>query len=352
MLKFTMQLKVCIFLLLAPWAASGHHSRSAFFDQNTTVEVEGVITRVLWRHPHVRFWVQADESYGGALWELESTPPSILEREGISRELWAPGARVRVAGAPARRVDNAMEVSHVLLPDGTEVLLYGGLSPIWSDKVLARELLGFSEEAISAAQTSARGIFRVWSREGGIANRPRLYPESFPLTPAAQAAASAFVEEDHLFTGCVAKVMPGIMDNIWPFEFVDEGEQIRLKIEEFDQQRIIHMGQAPAPGAPDTMGYSTGRWEDNVLIVNTGNLIPGDFGAGGIMLSNQAELVERFILSDDETRLDYTLTVTDSLTFTSPLAMTSYWIWRPGEVLKPYDCIEVPESWTTEAGPN
>ena len=96
----------CIVFILAtvlmPWTVSAHHSRTAFFDQSRIVEVEGVITRVLWRHPHVRFWMQTDE---GVQWELESTPPSILEREGITRDLWAVGERVRVGGAPAREVE-------------------------------------------------------------------------------------------------------------------------------------------------------------------------------------------------------------------------------------------------------
>jgi len=340
-------LALLLTVILAPLEVFAHHSRTAFFDQNSLVEVEGVITRVLWRHPHVRFWVQSDAAYGGAVWELESTPPSILEREGINRELISVGARVRVAGAPARRVENAMEVSHVLLPDGSEVLLYGGLEPIWSDNVVRRQLQDFSDEAISASRASAAGLFRVWSREGGISLRPRLFLESYPLTASGRTRAQANAEEDRLFTGCVAKVMPPIMDNIWPFEFVDEGENLRLRIEEFDQERIIHMTGDAEPGARTTMGYSTGSWDGGELVVTTSNLIPGEFGSADILLTENAELVERFILSSDETRLDYTLTVTDPDTFAAPVEMQSYWIWRPGESIKPYDCVEVPESWTT-----
>ncbi len=73
--RFTTFIILLVFSL-PPLAALAHHSRTAFFDQNRLVEVEGIITRVLWRHPHVSFWVQSDAAYGGALWELESTPPS------------------------------------------------------------------------------------------------------------------------------------------------------------------------------------------------------------------------------------------------------------------------------------
>ena len=88
-----------ILLLLAPVGAVAHHSRATFFDMDQIVELEGVITRVQWRHPHVRYWIQADPAYGGAEWEMETTPPSLLERQGISPDVVTAGTRVRVAGA-------------------------------------------------------------------------------------------------------------------------------------------------------------------------------------------------------------------------------------------------------------
>ena len=66
----------------------------------------------------------------------------------------------------------------------------------------------------------------------------------------------------------------------------------------------------------------------------------------GIPLSEDVELVERFSLSPDERRLDYEITVTDQAIFTEPVVMNSDWVWRPGESIKPYNCIETPGSWT------
>ena len=66
----------------------------------------------------------------------------------------------------------------------------------------------------------------------------------------------------------------------------------------------------------------------------------------GIPLSADVQMMERFRLSPDERRLDYQITVTDPATFSEPVTMSSYWIWRPGETIKPYDCIETPGSWT------
>mgnify|MGYP007062785167 CR=1 FL=1 len=169
-------------LLAFSCSADAHHSRTAYYDTSKLVELEGEITRVLWRHPHVRYWIQADTAFGGALWELETTPPSILEREGISQDFLKAGTRVRVAGPPARFTANALEVSHVLLPDGREVHLYANLATLWTDKTVERKLQAFDEQSVQAAKAAAQGIFRVWSREGGIGNQPRFWLDSYPLT--------------------------------------------------------------------------------------------------------------------------------------------------------------------------
>jgi len=340
-------LLLAVALLVVSASALAHHSRTAYYDTGKLVELEGEITRVLWRHPHVRYWIQSDAAFGGALWELETTPPSILEREGISQDFLKAGTHVKVAGPPARFTANALEVSHVLLPDGREVHLYANLETLWTDKTVERKLQAFDESAVQAAKAAAHGIFRVWSREGGIGNQPRFWLGTYPLTASASKAAASWDVLTDTDTGCKAKGFPNIMSNIWPFEFVDEGEQIILKIEEFDQVRIFRMQDTEAVPPSSAMGYSVAHWEDRVLVVTTRNITPDYFGANGIVLGSAAVIVERFTPDADATRLDYEMTVSDPATFTAPVTQSSYWVWRPGETIKPYDCVEVPESWTT-----
>ncbi|MDH3507470.1 MAG: hypothetical protein OEQ25_10060, partial [Gammaproteobacteria bacterium] len=95
------------------------------------------------------------------------------------------------------------------------------------------------------------------------------------------------------------------------------------------------------------LGYSVGRWVDGDLIVTTMHVNSLQLGRDGIPLSEDVEMLERFSLSADEQRLDYALTITDPATFTEPVTLTSHWVWRPGETIKPYDCIETPGSWTS-----
>ena len=50
------------------------------------------------------------------------------------------------------------------------------------------------------------------------------------------------------------------------------------------------------------------------------------------------EIVERFILNDDEDRLDYRVEITDPVTFTEPATLAGFWYWNPGEEIKPFQC--------------
>jgi hypothetical protein len=50
-------------LLGAPALGLAHHS-TANYDLDTAVEIEGKITQVLWRNPHVRFWIMSERETG------------------------------------------------------------------------------------------------------------------------------------------------------------------------------------------------------------------------------------------------------------------------------------------------
>ena len=346
-LRFTRtSLFLCCFV---SFGAGAHHSRATFFDMSRTVEVEGEITRVQWRHPHVRYWVQADPAYGGAEWELETTPPSLLERQGIDPNILAAGTRVRVAGPPSKFAANTMEVSHVLLPDGREVLLHRDRPPRWTDNAVHRDQQQpFDEEAVRAAVAAANGVFRVWNRQR-IPNEDRspFWLIEFPLTESAAAVAAEWDPVTGIDIGCKGKAMPWIMASNWPFEFIDEGDSIRLLAEEFDRVRVIHLDGPTAGITPSPMGYSVGHWDEGDLVVTTTHINSRQLGREGIPLSEDVEIHERFVLSADQRRLDYEMTVIDPATFTEPVTMTSYWLWQPGEAVKPYNCIETPGSWTT-----
>ncbi|MDH3419700.1 MAG: DUF6152 family protein [Gammaproteobacteria bacterium] len=120
-----------------------------------------------------------------------------------------------------------------------------------------------------------------------------------------------------------------------------ESHSLLLRLEEYDTVRTIHMNEtaAPADYPSSDLGYSTGRWEGNTLVVRTTNISWRFFDSVGIPLSEAVEIEERFTPSDDGSELDLVMTVTDPATFTAPVEVGKTWLAISGVRVEPYDCI-------------
>ena len=62
------------------------------------------------------------------------------------------------------------------------------------------------------------------------------------------------------------------------------------------------------------------------------------FDQTGVPQTEAVEFHERFSLSDNGLRLNYSVTAADPATFTEPVVLTRDWIWLPGETVQPYEC--------------
>ncbi|MBH97049.1 MAG: hypothetical protein CMM56_01210 [Rhodospirillaceae bacterium] len=331
-LKKTICILFCIFL--TPLSGVSHHAFSGIFDMSNLIELEGQITRLLWRNPHVKFTMLDTNDQ---LWEIETNSVSILSRMNVSSDLLAEGDRVTVAGYPARSGVNEMWVNNILLADGRELVTRPGTNPYWSV-----ESLGESETWLSAGVEGGEdlGIFRVWSTRFNGPGR-YMYLEEYPLTETAIAAQEAFNPlVDNPIGECTPKGMPWIMQQPYPVKFSKEGDNILFHIEEYDLVRTIHMGeeQIEASIQPALLGYSVGSWDGEDLVVSTHSVDWYYFNSDGIPQSSRARFEERFSLSENGVNLDYTIIVSDPETFTEPVKMTKQWVWRAGETVNPYVC--------------
>ncbi len=329
-------------LFLLPLAALGHHSFAATFDLSRTIELEGEVTKVLWRNPHVGLTLRTtDDSGAEAVWNLESQSLSVLRRMEITDPFFAVGDIVKVAGYPARRAADGLFVTHMLLPSGEEFVFQFGSAPAalrWSDRAWGNTGSWFVESG--DASEAERGLFRVWatSLAGGEAF---FWRATYPLTDAASDALAAWDHyRDDPITNCAPKGMPAIMSQPYPLEFVEQGDTIMLRLEEYDTVRTIHMGDAALidEPPPSLLGHSVGHWEDSALVVKTTGVNWGHFDASGIRLSDDVEFLERFTPLEDGSRLDFELTITDATTFTEPLVLGKAWYSVPGVRVAPYEC--------------
>lgn len=140
---------------------------------------------------------------------------------------------------------------------------------------------------------------------------------------------------------CTPKGMPTIMEAPYPWEFIQDGEDIVFHQEEYDTWRTIHMGPDASPeGEPATLlGYSTGHWEGETRVVRTTNTTWRNFNTLGVPLSAAAEMVERFTMVADGSRMEYEMTFADPATFTEPVTLPVHWIWYPDAEVGAYDCL-------------
>ncbi|HEY5623190.1 MAG TPA: DUF6152 family protein [Gammaproteobacteria bacterium] len=336
--------QLAIVLVAMPLSASAHHSIAAFYDYDSPTEIEGTVTSVDWVNPHIRFTVSTATPNGDSEeWAMESGSMNMLARQGIERGTIEVGDVVTVAGYPSRHGLNEMIAGYVTAPGGEAVVLWSGLfGGLATSAPPRRTQLRSSGDAARAVAT-ASGIYRVWTvgepysrdttDEGG--------QMEVPYRPEALAARSAYDPlTDDTALLCIQQGMPGIMDNPFPMEIVDRGDSIEIRLEEWDVVRIVHVNRDHVDGTqPATAhGYSTGQWEDGDLVVSTSDIDWPFFDDIGTPLGDDIHIVERFSLSDDETRLDYEITVDDPATFAAPFTLDGYWVWAPGEEIKPYNC--------------
>jgi hypothetical protein len=316
--------------------ASAHHSTALVYDRGgALIEAEGVITDVAWVNPHVRFKMRGAGADGvERLWDIESNSVSIVSRFGLTADLVASGTRVKVAGNGGRSADNVLWLTNMMLPNGQEILFGAAIEPRWSQQTIGGDI-----RSAVTADTQNLGLFRVWTN---VTSPPAFWASGeLPLTARAAAARAAFDPlADEPTANCAPKGMPFIMEQPYPMELVAAGDEILLKMEEYDTVRRIAMkpgvAQRAEPKSP--LGVSFGRFEGAALVVFTQDIGYGWVNGTGIPLGPEATTQERFELNADGSRLEYTLTVTDAATFTAPARFTKAWEWRPGEQVRPYEC--------------
>ncbi len=110
-------------------AAQAHHSQSEF-DLRSNVEVEGTVTKLEWKSPHARLYVDVKEEKGEVLnWNLELPSPNTLMRRGWKRDSLKSGDHVKVTAAPARNFPAIAIVTSI--KDGDDNPLFTGTTPVY-----------------------------------------------------------------------------------------------------------------------------------------------------------------------------------------------------------------------------
>jgi len=122
-------------LVLIP-VAQAHHSQSEF-DLRSKLEVEGVVTKLEWKSPHARLYVDVKDDNGEVVsWNFELPSPNTLMRRGWKRDALQPGDRVKVGASPARNFP-AIGIA-TSIRDGDDKALFTGTTPIYEPEAASQ----------------------------------------------------------------------------------------------------------------------------------------------------------------------------------------------------------------------
>jgi hypothetical protein len=93
---------ILVFAAAAAPAISAHHSHAPY-DTSVLLQIQGTITKIEWRNPHM--WVEvAVPGKDGKIetWGFEASGTAATIEEGISPTWFKVGATVKLIGHPAR----------------------------------------------------------------------------------------------------------------------------------------------------------------------------------------------------------------------------------------------------------
>ena len=299
--------------------AEAHHSR-ALYDMTQEVVIEGTVTALEWRNPHVSMTVETKSADGTAVpRDIEVMSVSEARALGLRQQAIAVGSRVVVTAHPGRSGPTARAVGlTVRTSDGTVLPLNTDsrltLAPTAS--VEAQSLAGRWAPSLEDFGATFNATFR------------------WPFTEQARAALAAAISEPNAALGICADFPPPLL-SVFPdlreIAIGDSTISMRFEAQGQDVTRVIHLDPAhPANVAPSLLGHSIGRWEGQTLVVDTVAFAPHPIGIGIAVPSGPSKhLVERFALAEDRRHLRYDLTIEDPAGLTAPASLSSQWEYRP-----------------------
>ena len=317
---------------MLPCPVLAHHSFAAHFQMDTFEEAEGRVTDIEWTNPHAFIHI---EDAAGERWEIELGPVNLLTRLGIDRDMISVGETIRARGNPGRQNAKALWTSNILLADSTELVVGPRAEPYWTDEVVG-DTSQFLDEGPGGA-VSERSFYRIWTPPITAFPRPEEDP---PLTARGIEAQSAYGIDRQVIGDCEKLGMPFAMMSPYPIELVDRGDDILIRSEYNDLERIVHKQELQSAPLPSPLGYSRARVERDDLIVETDRIDFHSYGDQGPAQSAQSHVTERFTLSEDGREMAYEILIEDPVMLSAPWRWAGRFVLREGAELKSWNCGE------------
>lgn len=331
-------------------SAHAHHGTAGQFDASRIIELNGVISDFAFVNPHSYVYVDVKDEYGNvATWNCELRASSVMKRSGWKEEMFSSGTTVDIIGVASRRDPNGCYVETIAFNGGPAYERYAqipkkqnrfnvrrpsvtpwGVPYIGGDWAAEQRLVG-SISGPNAMTSSGRPKGQPGIRMGSI-----------QLTGAGEAALS---EANAMIANGVKSRLdcsPRDFFSDWTFDqasnsIIQEEDKITLRYGFMDTVRTIYldMDEHPRNVKPSWAGHSIGRWDDDVLIVDTQGFTEA-FSSRGIR-SSQFHTIERFKLDTKAGSLTRTYIAEDPLYWENKLTGEDV-VFLSDYPWEPYDC--------------
>ncbi len=312
-----------IFAVAAAFAATNaaaHHGIGTF-DTRAEIALTGVVTRVDFVNPHAWLYFDVTSADGRtAAWRCEMRSATTLRRSGWTAEMFKQGEPVTITGSPDRNDPSSCYLSTIVFADGRSADRYGQLSMAPAARVTAERpaRLPSGEPNISGdwapeqlVMTDPRGrggaLVPLSQAEGfepgaSTAENARQYrTREVTLTPAGQEAADGFETYNPQHNPRMRCETTSVIFD-WTYDgavnrITQTASTVTLEYGQLGFTRTIHLNMAehPATIQPSRAGHSIGRWENDVLVVDTIGFAPGVLSPP-VLHTDRLHVVERFSL--------------------------------------------------------
>ena len=109
-----------VFFSVSPSVVMSHHSFAVEFEKDKIDTIEGVVTEVWFKNPHVRYYIKVVNEKGEEeMWDVRAGSASNLTRSGWGKNAIKVGDEVTVTGNLGRDGKKLMSIDKIVLPDGT-----------------------------------------------------------------------------------------------------------------------------------------------------------------------------------------------------------------------------------------
>jgi hypothetical protein len=300
--------------------ALAHHGLGRF-DRTKQVAFTGVIRGLDFVNPHSYLHFDVVNDAGETIsMNCEMRAATLLRRSGWSPEMFKIGERATVFGYGHRDDPTSCYLEDIKIGDGPSLNRNVQLPVTKVDLSTRPARLPTGEPNISGDWAQEQYVIAVPPGGGGVMTPKslipeiqsgRLAPKDIPpsgwdarpvqFTARGKAEADAFrmwSPEDNPRLRCRPTSI--LLD--WVFDgpvnrIAQERDRIVINYGLFSFERVIHMDQREHPKSltPSYAGHSIGRWEGDVLVVDTVGFAPGVI-APPVRNSDKLHVVERFSL--------------------------------------------------------